>query len=74
MQNVHSNQILCLSTQWTTAGKPMTSTRIFICTGRQIPRTIFCACGAGLSCLNKLIIAKAIDDNEEDADNAEEDS
>jgi len=44
------------------------------CTGRQIPRTIFCACGAGLSCLNKLTIAKAIDNNEEDADDAEEDS
>ena len=44
------------------------------CTGHQIPRTIFCAYGAGLSCLNKLTIAKAIANNEEDADNAEEDS
>jgi len=44
------------------------------CTGHQIPHTIFCACGAGLSCLNKLTIAKAIANNEEDADNAEEDS
>ena len=42
--------------------------------GHQIPCTIFCACGAGLSCLNKLTIAKAVDDNEEDAEDAEEDS
>jgi len=44
------------------------------CTGLHIPCTIFCACRAGLSCLNKLTIAKAIDENKEDADNAEEDS
>jgi len=44
------------------------------CTSCQIPCTIFCAYGAGLSCLYKLTIAKGIDDNEEDADDAEEDS
>ena len=34
----------------------------------------FCACGDGFSCLNKLTIVKAIDNNEEEADDAEEDS
>ena len=44
------------------------------CTGCQILCTLFCACRVGLLCLNKLTTAKAIDDNEEDADDAEEDS
>jgi hypothetical protein len=42
------------------------------CTGRQTPCTIFCACGAGFSCLNKFTVTKQTDEDDEEEDGVEE--